>query len=120
MIQVKRVYDASVTEDGFRVFVERFWPRDLTEKHAKLDLWLQEVAPTEVLHRTFGEDPNWTRWDEFQRLYRSELQNKHKSLKLLRDKSRDGMLTLLHAAHDKDHNGAIVLKQFLEREPSVP
>ena len=45
MIQVKRVYDASVIEDGFRVFVERFWPRDLTEKHAKLDLWLQEVAP---------------------------------------------------------------------------
>lgn len=119
MIQVKRVYDASVIEDGFRVFVERFWPRDLTEKHAKLDLWLQEVAPTEVLHRTFGEDPNWTRWDEFQRLYRSELQNKHKSLKLLRDKSRDGMLTLLHAAHDQDHNGAIVLKQFLEREPGV-
>ncbi|HXY33308.1 MAG TPA: DUF488 family protein [Planctomycetaceae bacterium] len=114
MIRIKRVYDKAGPEDGFRVFVERFWPRDLTEKHAKLDLWLKDVAPSEVLHRTFGEDPNWTRWDEFQRLYRSELDNKHKSLKLLREKNRDGVLTLLHAAHDENHSGATVLKQLLE------
>jgi len=114
MIRLKRAYEHRSTEDGFRVLVERFWPRDLTEKHAKVDLWLEDVAPSVGLHQAFGEDPDPTRWEEFQRLYRSELQNKHKSIKLLREKSTEGTLTLLHAAHDKDHNGAVVLKQFLE------
>jgi len=114
MIHLKRAYEDASPEDGFRVLVERFWPRDLDEKHAKLDLWLKDVAPSAALHQAFGEDPDPARWEEFQRLYRTELQNKHKSIKLLREKSAKGKLTLLHAAHDKDHNGAVVLKRFLE------
>jgi uncharacterized protein YeaO (DUF488 family) len=114
MIHLKRAYDDASPHEGFRVLVERFWPRDLTEKHAKLDLWLKDVAPSAELHQSFGEDPDPARWEEFQRLYWAELQNKHKSVKLLRQKSAEGILTLLHAAHDKDHNGAVVLKRFLE------
>lgn len=57
MIRLKNAYDAPSSEDGFRVLVERFWPRDLDERHSKLDLWLKEVAPDASLHARFGEDP---------------------------------------------------------------
>lgn len=114
MIQLKRAFDKPRPEDGFRVLVERFWPRDLDEKHAKLDLWLQEAAPSTELHQEFGEDPDPGRWDKFQRLYWNELQDKHKAIKLLKRKSEAGLLTLVHAAHNPDHSGAAVLKRYLE------
>jgi uncharacterized protein YeaO (DUF488 family) len=119
MIQLKRAYDNPSPEDGFRVLVELFWPRDLDEKHAKLGLWLREVAPSHEIHQAFSEDPGPGRWEEFQRLYRIELKDKHRSIKLLREKSEQGTLTLVHSAHNPDHSGAIVLKQFLE-EKVVP
>jgi uncharacterized protein YeaO (DUF488 family) len=114
MIQLKRAFDKPSPEDGFRVLVERFWPRDLDEKHAKLDLWLKEVAPSTELRQALGHDPASTRWEEFQRLYRRELQDKHHSIKLLRHKNSEGVLTLVHAAHDSDYNAAGILKAFLE------
>ena len=114
MLQLKRVYDAPSPKDGFRVLIERFWPRDLTEKHAKVDLWLKEVAPSAALHQVYGEDPGPNCWEEFERLYRDELRNKHKSIKVLREKSEQGTVTLLHAAHDQKHNSALILKRFLE------
>jgi uncharacterized protein YeaO (DUF488 family) len=114
MIQLKRVYEKPLPEDGCRALVERFWPRDLDEKHAKLDLWLKDVAPSVELHQAFGEDPDPERWQEFQRLYWNELKDKHRSIKLLRKKSAEGTLTLVHAAHNPDHSGAAVLKRFLE------
>jgi uncharacterized protein YeaO (DUF488 family) len=114
MIQLKRAYEKPLPEDGFRVLVEQFWPRDLDEKHAKLDLWLKDVAPSIELHRTFGEDPDSERWEEFQQRYWTELKGKHRSIKLLKKKSEEGPLTLVHAAHNPDHSGAAVLKRFLE------
>jgi uncharacterized protein YeaO (DUF488 family) len=114
MIQLKRAYEKTSPEDGFRVLVERFWPRDLDEKHAKFDLWLKEAAPSIELHQQFGENPDPERWEEYQRLYRNELKGKHKSIKLLGRKSEEGTLTLVHAAHNPDHSAAVVLKRFLE------
>ena len=114
MIRLKRAYERPAPEDGFRVLVERFWPRDLDEKHAKVDLWLKEVAPSTELHQAFGEDPGPGRWEEFRRLYWDELKDKHRAIKLLREKSREGLLTLVHAAHNPDHSAALVLKAFLE------
>jgi uncharacterized protein YeaO (DUF488 family) len=114
MIKIKRAYDKPCPEDGFRVLVERFWPRDLDEKHAKIGLWLQEVAPSAGLRQSLGHDPGPARWQEFQDLYWSELKDKHKAIKLLRHKSREGTLTLVHAGHDHDHNAAVVLKRYLE------
>lgn len=114
MIQLKLAYEKPSPDDGCRVLVERFWPRDLDEKHAKLDLWLKEVAPSTELHQAFGEDPDPGRWQEFQRLYVNELKDKHKSIKLLKQKNQEGLLTLVHAAHNPDHSGAAVLKEFLE------
>lgn len=66
------------------------------------------------MHQAFGEDPGPQRWEEFQRLYWNELKDKHRSLKLLRKKIAEGILTLVHAAHDSTHNAALVLKRFLE------
>jgi uncharacterized protein YeaO (DUF488 family) len=114
MIRLKRAYEKPSPEDGFRVLVERFWPRDLDEKHAKIDVWLKEAAPSSELHGAFGENPDPGRWEEFQRLYWSELKDKHRTIKLLKDKSEEGALTLVHAAHNPDHSGALVLKRFLE------
>ncbi|HXG09815.1 MAG TPA: DUF488 family protein [Gemmataceae bacterium] len=114
MIQLKRAYEKPAPEDGYRVLVERFWPRNLDEKHAKIDLWLKEVAPSEEMHVQFGENPDPERWEEFQRCYWRELQDKHKSIKLLRKKMSEGTLTLVHAAHNPEHSGAAVLKRFLE------
>jgi uncharacterized protein YeaO (DUF488 family) len=114
MIQLKRVYEKPSPADGFRVLVERFWPRDLDEKHAKLDLWLKEVAPSAELHQACGENPAPGQWEEFRRLYWNELKDKHRAIKLLRAKSAEGPLTLVHAAHNPDHSAAVVLKAFLE------
>jgi uncharacterized protein YeaO (DUF488 family) len=114
MIQLKSAYEKPCPEDGFRVLVERFLPRDLNEKHAKLDLWLKEVAPSTELHQEFGESPDSRRWEEFRRLYWNELKDKHRSIKLLREKSAEGTLTLVHAAHNADLSAAAVLRTYLE------
>lgn len=114
MIQLKRAYEKPSPHDGVRVLVERFWPRDLDEKHAKIDLWLKDVAPSAELHEAFGESPRSGRWDEFRRLYTAELQEKHRSIKLLHEKIHDGLVTLVHAAQNPEHSAALVLKTFLE------
>ncbi len=119
MIQLKLAYDKPSPDDGFRVLVERFWPRDLTEKHAKVDLWLQEVAPSAKLHTEFGDSPSRERWPQFEEMYRAELANKHRDIKRLQRQLSEGKLTLVYAAHDPDRNGAAVLKRFLEEASSV-
>lgn len=119
MIQLKRAYEKPSPKDGFRVLVERFWPRDLDEKHAKLDLWLKDVAPDTELHREFGENPSPGRWEEFRKLYWNELKEKHRAIKLLREKSVAGLLTLVHAVHNPDHSAAAVLKAFLEEQGDI-
>jgi len=115
MIRLKRAYEKPSPEDGARVLVERFWPRNLDEKHSKIDLWLKEVAPSTELHQEFGESPDPARWEEFRRRYRNELKDKHRAIKLLRQKSGEGLLTLVHAGHNPDHSAALVLMEFLEQ-----
>jgi uncharacterized protein YeaO (DUF488 family) len=114
MIQLKRAYDKPDSQDGFRVLVEPYWPRDLAEKDAEFDQWLKEVAPSAELHQRFGQHPNIAKWAEFEQCYRAELPGKHKSIDFLRQKSKEGVLTLIHAAHDEHHSSAGVLKRFLE------
>jgi uncharacterized protein YeaO (DUF488 family) len=112
MIHVKRVYEDPSPEDGFRVLVERLWPRGLTKKRAALDLWLKEVAPSPELRKWFGHDP--ARWEQFQKRYNAELKQHPDAVKLLKQKSKEGPITLVYAAHDEEHNGALVLQRFLK------
>jgi uncharacterized protein YeaO (DUF488 family) len=111
MIHLKRVYDAPAAGDGTRVLVERLWPRGLTRERAAVDLWLKDVAPSPELRKWFGHDP--ARWEGFQERYRRELREKADAVRLLKQKAKEGPVTLVYAARDEEHNGALVLKRVL-------
>lgn len=95
------------------MLVERLWPRGVSKARAALDLWLKEVAPSPELRTWFGHDP--ARWAEFQERYAAELERKPDEVALLRARGRQGTITLVYAARDPEHNGALALKRFLER-----
>jgi uncharacterized protein YeaO (DUF488 family) len=112
MIKLKRAYETHSRDDGKRILVERLWPRGLTKLQAKIDLWLKDVAPSTELRRWFGHDPE--KWNEFRQRYQKELKQKDELIKLLKRKAKAGTITLIYAARDEEHNGALVLKQFLQ------
>jgi uncharacterized protein YeaO (DUF488 family) len=113
MIKLKRAYEKSTRDDGERILVERLWPRGLTRLQARIDLWLKEVAPSAELRKWFGHYPD--RWIEFRKRYKAELEQKGDLIELLKEKAKKGVVTFIYAAHDQDHNGAIVLKEFVEK-----
>ena len=115
MIRLKRVYDSPAEEDGFRVLVERLWPRGITKAEAHLDLWMKEIAPSSDLRKWFAHDP--AKWEEFSKRYEKELVENRDLVKTLEQKSRETTVTLVFAAHDIQHNSALVLKQFMEKNP---
>lgn len=112
MIKLKRVYEAPSPKDGLRILVERLWPRGLTKERAAVGLWLKDVAPSPELRKWFGHDP--ARWEQFQKRYRDELRTKTKAVQLLKQKGKESTVTLVYAARDEDHNGALALKLFLQ------
>ena len=116
MIDSKRAYEAASEKDGVRILVERLWPRGLTRAKAALDLWIKDVAPSPELRKWFGHDP--ARWKRFKQRYWKELKDKKDDVALLRRKSREGKVTFIYAAHDEEHNGALALKEFIERRGS--
>ena len=114
MISLKRAYEKPVPEDGFRVLVERLWPRGLKKEAVGLDLWLKDIAPSPELRRWFGHDP--ARWEEFCRRYWTELADQPAAVKVLREKLREGEVTLVYGSRDQEHNAAVALKKFLENQ----
>ena len=112
MIQLKRVYEEPSDKDGMRVLVERLWPRGLTKERAAVDLWLKDVAPSPELRKWFGHDP--ARWEQFQERYRQELRKQEDAVQLMKQKGKEGTVTLVYAARDEEHNGALALKRFLQ------
>jgi uncharacterized protein YeaO (DUF488 family) len=116
-IKVKRVYDPPTAGDGYRVLVDRLWPRGLTAEVAKVDLWLRDVAPTTALRKWYGHRID--RWPDFQTRYRNELVAHGELLDLIRDIERHRTtVTLLFGAHDVDHNEAVVLAEVVSRRPA--
>lgn len=113
MIQLKRVYDPPEKEDGYRVLVDRLWPRGVSKDDAALDRWMKEVAPSDELREWFGHDPE--KWDEFRRRYERELEEKEEAIAFLEERSVKGTLTLVYAAQDTEHNNAVALKGYLRR-----
>ena len=111
MITIKRIYAEPSESDGFRVLVDRLWPRGMTKERAQVDLWLKEIAPTTELRQWFGH--NLERWPGFVERYLEELKRKPELMALLADKSRRQTVTLLFAGRDEDHNEAVVLRQLL-------
>ena len=115
-LQIKRVYEAAGDADGFRVLVDRLWPRGLTKEKAHVDLWLKEVAPSDALRKRFHGHPD--KWDAFVTAYRKELEKEpaKTAAENLRQRIRHEPVTLLYAARDEDHNNAVALKALLERD----
>ena len=113
MVRLKRAYDAASPEDGLRVLVDRLWPRGLSKQKARVDIWLKDIAPSHELRKWFGHDP--AKWKDFQARYRKEMKEQADGLALLRKKAKAGTVTLLFAAHDEEHNNAVVLKGVLNR-----
>lgn len=111
-IAIKRVYLQPDPADGFRILVDRLWPRGLTKERAKVDLWLKDIAPSTELRKWFQHDP--AKWTEFQQRYRQELKSKRDQLDILKEKHRQGPITLLYGARDEEHNEAVVLLSMLK------
>lgn len=111
MIQTKRVYLKADPSDGYRILVDRLWPRGMRKEEAQIDLWLKEAAPSNELRKWFNHIPE--RFDEFSKRYLAELQDSGALDTLQRITSEHATTTLLYAAKDESHNNAIVLKQLL-------
>ena len=118
MFQVKRAYEPPASDDGYRVLVDRLWPRGLSKQAAAVDEWLKDIAPSAELRRWFGHDPE--RWAEFKVRYSEELRSPERSaaLERLREAARTrGSVTLLFAARDTTHNHAVALLEVLSEQP---
>lgn len=115
MITIKRVYDEPDKKDGYRVLVDRLWPRGLSKDKVPLDDWLKDLSPSDDLRKWFGHDPK--KWQEFKQKYKAELKEKKQALDQLRGLVKENdQVALLFAAKDTAHNNALVLKEVLEEE----
>ena len=112
-IRRKRAYDPPATSDGYRVLIDRLWPRGVSKTDAAIDEWARELAPTTELRRWFGHDPE--RFAGFRRRYAAELGTHEEKLRELRRRARTGRLTLVYGARDEEHNDAVVLAEVLQR-----
>jgi uncharacterized protein YeaO (DUF488 family) len=110
-VRLKRAYERPATSDGYRVLIDRLWPRGVRKEEARLDEWPKELAPSSELRRWFAHDPE--RFDEFRRRYTAELGAHEEKLRELRRRARNGTLTLVYAAHDEENNDAVVLARIL-------
>ncbi len=113
MVRIARIYEPPKKYDGWRVLVDRLWPRGVRKEAARVDEWMKEIAPSNELRKWFAHQAN--RWAEFQKRYRAELGGKKELIEMLRamEKKR-GAVTLLFAAKDEEHNQAIVLRGLLK------
>jgi uncharacterized protein YeaO (DUF488 family) len=112
MIQVKRIYDSVTEDDGYRVLIDRLWPRGFSKEDAKVDLWMKEIAPSTELRKWFHHNPD--KWMEFQQRYKDELVNKKELIdQLLKLEKEKKVITLLFSAKDREKNQAMVLIEVL-------
>ncbi|HQW83695.1 MAG TPA: DUF488 domain-containing protein [Ferruginibacter sp.] len=112
-LKIKRVYDKPDKEDGYRILVDRLWPRGLTKEKAAVDLWLKEIAPSTELRKWFAHDPG--KWKEFQNKYLTELKQNKKQVSILKEQLKHGVVTMVYGARDEQHNEALVLKEWLSK-----
>ena len=111
-ISIKRVYDDKSKSDGYRVFIDRLWPRGVKKEDAHFDEWLKDLAPSTELRKWF--DHHAERFDEFKKRYKKELDEHKEELDKLRNKAKSEKITLLFAAKDTEMNNAVVVKAVLE------
>lgn len=113
IVRLKRVYEEPSDDDGYRILVDRVWPRGLRKADARVDEWLKDVAPSTDLRRWFGHDPD--RFAEFGRRYRAELRGSTALAELRARCAEHAVVTLVYGARDAAHNQAVVLRDVLRR-----
>jgi uncharacterized protein YeaO (DUF488 family) len=118
-VRLQRAYDEPTPDDGYRVLVDRVWPRGRTKKQLRLDVWARDLGPSTQLRRWFGHDP--ARWAEFQARYRAELADLDRApaLDALAERARQGPITLVFGARDAEHNQAQVIASELEQRIGI-
>lgn len=114
MVRIKRAYEAPARADGFRVLVDRLWPRGVKKDALRVALWAKDLAPSPALRTWFGHDP--ARFREFARRYHAELRADpaRSALAELTGRAAAGTVTLVYGARDEEHNGAVVLRDAIE------
>lgn len=113
-VQIKRIYEEASPEDGFRMWVDRIWPRGISKERAKLDEWNKEIAPSTELRKWF--DHKMEKFEEFKLLYSKELESKKENLNRMKEIAQKENLTLLYAAKDTEMNQAVLLRDLILNE----
>lgn len=112
-ITIKRVYLPAEKSDGYRILIDRLWPRGLTKAKASIDLWLKEVAPSTELRKWFNHDPE--KWTEFKKKYYKELSQNKDALNVIIEKSKTHNVTLVFGSKEEKYNDAVALKEYLAK-----
>jgi uncharacterized protein YeaO (DUF488 family) len=110
-VRTKRIYDSSSKDDGFRILVDRLWPRGMSKEKANVDFWLKDIAPSNELRKWFAHDEK--KWDAFKHSYYEELAQKANLINFIVEKARHGNVTLIYGAKDERLNNAVALKEYL-------
>lgn len=112
-VNIKRVYDEPKKDDGYRVLVDRLWPRGLTKQKAKIDEWAKDIAPTDELRKWFHQ--NDSKWEEFEKRYKDYLQENQDRIEAIIARARKEQVTLVYASKRSKLNNATVLKDYIEK-----
>lgn len=116
-IKVKRVYEDSSEDDGYRILIDRLWPRGISKEKINIQKWAKEITPSTELRKTFNHNPDTM--EEFKERYYFELETNEHTVEfanLIKDKLQEGNVTLLYAAKNEEYNHAIVLKKWIEEK----
>jgi uncharacterized protein YeaO (DUF488 family) len=114
-LAIKRVYEPVSTKDGYRILVDRLWPRGLSKERAAVDLWLKVIAPSAELRKWFGHEPE--KWPEFRRKYFAELATHPDEVGQIRTLAKRRRVTLVYGARNTDNNDAVAILDYLKRHP---
>ena len=115
MIRIRRIYEEEQPGEGYRVFVDRLWPRGLSNDRARWDEWMKDIAPSNEIRKWFSHDPE--KWETFRSRYGEELALKQDSLEKLKKLERKHRtITLLYSANNMIYNNAIALREILESQ----
>ena len=116
IIRIRRVYEKPSRGEGYRILVDRLWPRGMKKSELAFDAWEKDLAPSDALRRSFGHDP--AAWPQFRSGYLKELRSDpaREKMRSIAEKARKGNVTLLYSARDEEHNNAVVLRDLLQRK----
>lgn len=113
-IDLKRAYDPESPDDGYRIYIDRLWPRGLSHENFHYDMWDKDISPSTDLREWFHQDPD-VRWTEFVKKYEAELKENPSFSNLVEIVKSHPKVTLLYSSHDRLHNNADILKEVLEK-----